>query len=110
MTTVEDDTVSGNGLAGITVHSRAPGQDLNGNVVAHNTIQTNNVDGDFDFAPHVDPATTGIIVATAVGSISITIKNNSISNDVNGIWHTGPVTISGKGNKYSKVAHHSVRG
>jgi parallel beta-helix repeat protein len=86
--------LSGNGLAGVTVHSHAPGQDLNGNVVELNIIGTNNVDGDPDFYPSVDPSTTGVIVAS-VAPLSITVKDNLIANNVFGIWTTAPVTTTG---------------
>ena len=108
---VTGNTISGNGLAGVTVHSHAPGQDLNGNVVEHNTIGTNNLTGDYDFSPHVDPKTTGVIVATAVGPIKITVTGNSISGNAVGIWTTGPVTVSGTAaNTFKGVAAHSVVG
>ena len=45
---VQNNVIWGNGLAGVTVHSHAPGQDLNGNVIEGNFIGTNNLDGDFD--------------------------------------------------------------
>jgi parallel beta-helix repeat protein len=108
---VTGNTIGDNGLAGVTVHSHAPGQDLNGNVVEHNTIGTNNVAGDYDFSPHVDPKTTGVIVATAVGPITVTVSGNSISDNAVGVWTTGPVTMSGMAtNTFTGVAVHSVVG
>jgi hypothetical protein len=101
---VEYNTISGNGLAGVTVHAHTPGLDLNGNVIEYNTIGTNNFDGDFDFSPHVDPLTTGVVVASAGSPIAITIAHNSISNDTYGTWRTGPVTVSGSAtNSYARV-------
>lgn len=92
---VEGNYLSGNGLAGVTVHSHSPGEDLNGNVIRNNTIDTNNLDGDPDFYPAVDPSTTGVIVAS-VAPLSITIAQNVIMNNVYGIWLTAPaVTASG---------------
>ncbi len=89
---VQYNLIAGNGLAGVTVHSHAPGQDLNGNVVDGNYLGTNNLDGDFDFSPFIDPVTTGVLVAT-VAPLSITIENNTIANDVYGIW-TMPATMA----------------
>jgi parallel beta-helix repeat protein len=86
--------LAGNGLAGVTVHSHSPGENLNGNVVDNNVIGTNNVDFDEDFFPFVDMATTGVIVAS-VAPLSITIANNTISDDVYGIWLMPAVTASG---------------
>jgi hypothetical protein len=59
---IRDNVARGNGLAGVTIHQHAPG-DLNGNVIAGNTLSNDNIDGDFDFAV---PArnTTGILVAS----------------------------------------------
>jgi hypothetical protein len=78
----------------VTVHSHSPGENLNGNVVDNNVIGTNNVDFDEDFFPFVDMATTGVIVAS-VAPLSITIANNTISDDVYGIWLMPAVTASG---------------
>src|SRR5579883_1095931 len=86
--------LSGNGLAGVTVHSHAPGQDLNGNTVTGNIIATNNLDGDFDFSPLVDPSTTGVFVGS-VGPLSITVTGNVFVKDVYGIWTTPTVTVLG---------------
>jgi nitrous oxidase accessory protein NosD len=91
---VVDNIVHGNGLAGVTVHSHTPGEYLNGNVVSGNIIGVNNLDGDTDFAPHVDKATTGITVAT-VGTLTITVHGNTIAGDAVGIWTTGPVRLTG---------------
>ena len=92
--TVSGNYLAGNGLAGVTVHSHAPGQDLNGNTISWNLIGTNNVDGDPDFYPAVDPSTTGIIVA-AVAPLAITVTHNLIAHNVYGIWTLPAVTITG---------------
>lgn len=85
--------LSGNGLAGVTLHSHLPGQDLNGNVVTGNLIATNNVHGDFD-SPPADPATTGVLARSA-GPLSITVEGNVIRQDTYGIWITPNVTATG---------------
>lgn len=96
---IQGNYIAGNGLAGVTLHSHAPGEDLNGNTVVDNVIGMNNFAPDADFGPNfVDPVKTGIIVA-AVSPVSITIENNVIFNDVTGIWigdvAPGAVTVSG---------------
>ncbi len=91
---IQANRIWGNGLAGVTVHSHAPGQDVNGNDIEYNFIGTNNVDGDPDFYPTVDPSTTGVIVA-AVAPLSITIARNLIANNTYGIWMLPAVTASG---------------
>jgi parallel beta-helix repeat protein len=90
---VEYNRISGNGMSGVTVHSHVPGQFLNGNVVTQNLITVNNLNGDKDFAPHVDNQTTGVLVAT-VGPLAINVSGNKIAGDHFGIWTTGPVTVS----------------
>lgn len=100
---VLNNVIWGNGLAGVTVHSHAPGQDLNGNVIEANFIGTNNLDGDYDFSPAVDPSTTGIIVA-AVAPLAITIQHNLIANNNFGVWMLPAVTATGTAaNLYYKV-------
>lgn len=99
--TIRGNSAAGNGLAGITVHSHSPGENLNGNVLKDNTLGVNNIDGDPDFGgntpPAIDPSTTGILVATAVSPISITIKHNTIEFDTYGIWITPLVTVDSSG-------------
>jgi parallel beta-helix repeat protein len=100
---VQGNSASGNGLAGVTVHSHAPGQDVNGNTIVDNFIGINNLDGDFDFSPLVNPFTTGVTVAS-VAPLSITVTGNTIVGDIVGIWITPPVSVSGAGgNNFVKV-------
>jgi parallel beta-helix repeat protein len=89
--TVEGNSINGNGMSGVTVHSHAPGQYLNGNVIRRNHIGTNNLTGDKDFTP-VDVQTTGVLVATAA-PLSIDISGNVIAKDHFGIWTTGPAKV-----------------
>jgi Right handed beta helix region len=91
---LEGNTATGNGLAGITVHSHGPAENVNGNILRNNILGTNNIDGDPDFFPTVDSSTTGIIVATAVSPIKITIVGNRISNNFYGVWMTPNVTAT----------------
>ncbi len=90
--TVRGNFLKGNGLAGVTVHNHFPGQDLNGNRIVGNRIGTNNLDGDPDFGPVVDPSTTGIFVGTAGNPMTITIKHNVIFSNEIGIFLTGRST------------------
>ncbi len=92
--TVSGNFLKGNGLAGVTLHNHVPGQDLNGNVIVGNVIGTNNLDGDPDFFPVIDPATTGVFVGTAGAPLTITIQHNVIYSNVNGIFLTGPMNTS----------------
>ncbi len=94
---VEGNQISGNGLAGVTLHSHAPGQYLNGNQIIGNFIGQNNVDGDAlnGVAGQSDPATTGVIVFSAVGALQVTIAGNVISNNADGVWIDSPPVNAG---------------
>jgi len=115
--TIEGNTVSGNGQAGITVHSHAPAQDVNGNQILNNTVGQNAVGetspgsgvftsgstsaGDVDAG---DPATTGILVYSAVGHVTGTaIQGNSISNNYYGIWTQNVDTSGTSSNTFTNV-------
>ena len=110
---VENNYLAGNGLGGVTLHSHAPGEDLNGNTITGNVIGTNNLAPDADFGPHyVVSQTTGVIV-TAASNVTITIEHNLILNNVNGIWlgQVGGATVTATGaasNRFVNVTHHVV--
>lgn len=92
--TVKYNNIYDNGHSAITVHSHAPGQYLNGNVVTGNVFGTNNLNGDNNFA-NTDDATTAVFVGT-VSPLSITVKDNLIDDNEVGIFTTGPVTVKGE--------------
>jgi nitrous oxidase accessory protein NosD len=113
---VEGNYLAGNGLGGVTVHSHAADENLNGNTVTGNEIGTNNLDPDMDFvgfgAQFFDGPTTGVIVA-AVSSVNITIAGNVIANDVNGMWLAqidgASITVTGiASNRFLNVTHDVV--
>ncbi len=91
-----ENQASGNGLAGFTLHSHAPGQDLNGNVIAWNFFSNDNLDGDFDFSPVTDSQTTGILLASAAPLVGTVILGNEIRNVYYGIFtlHVPPIAVS----------------
>ncbi len=108
---IVDNVARDNGLAGVTLHQHLAG-DLNGNVIKHNTLIDDNLDGDFDFAAAQDTQTTGILIASGApphttlpppllpGPITGTvISNNTIQHVSIGIWTLGldlaSTTISG---------------
>jgi parallel beta-helix repeat protein len=107
--TVRGNFLEGNGLAGVTVHNHVPNQDLNGNRIIDNLIATNNLDGDPDFGPVVDPSTTGVFVGTAGNPMTITIKHNVIYSNAIGIFLTGPLnTEQISHNKFLEVTTNIV--
>jgi parallel beta-helix repeat protein len=94
---VFDNEASGNGLAGIAMHAHLPGgEDINGNVIVHNDLGTNNVGGDgFDGPPGpTDFQTTGIAIYSAVLA-HLTVADNHIHDDIDGIWLSTTVTADG---------------
>jgi len=107
--TVSGNTINGNGMSGVTVHSHVPGQFLNGNVITGNQIGINNLNGDSDFAPHVDKQTTGVLVGT-VRPLAITVSDNLIVSDHFGIWTTGPVTLRQSHNTFDGVTRGVAHG
>jgi parallel beta-helix repeat protein len=113
---VRGNYLAGNGLGGVTVHSHAADENLNGNTITRNVIGTNNLDPDQDFvgfgSQFFDGPTTGVLVA-AVSNVTITIARNLIFNNVNGIWlgQIGGATITVMGtasNRFVNVKHHVV--
>lgn len=96
---VEGNSLTGNGLAGVTIHAHLPGgEDVNGNTIIGNFIGTNNVDGDPEDGPPgpMDPSTTGISIYSGAAAVHMTIAGNFISNNVVGIWfNSPPVSING---------------
>jgi parallel beta-helix repeat protein len=106
---VEFNTITGNELAGVTMHAHTvgPGQfeDLSGNQIVNNTIGTNNTGGDPLDGTATDTATTGILVFSGTVPVTVTISNNQISSDTNGIWLGvgGHVTATQSGNVFQGV-------
>jgi parallel beta-helix repeat protein len=86
--------IAGNNLAGVTMHAHAPNQDISGNRVTFNDIGTNNLGGDPDAGV---TATTGVLVFSAVPSVTVnvTISHNHIHDNVNAIWTSPNVTVTG---------------
>ena len=99
-----DNVAQGNGLAGVTLHSHAPGQDLDGNVITGNRLSNDNLDPDHDFSPF-DPSPTGIYIASkGVKPVAGTvIQDNDISDVYYGIWTLNvTTTIPVSANHFAK--------
>jgi len=96
-------TANGNELAGVTIHSHAPGQDVNGNVITDNSLSHNNVGGDPDAGVF---KTTDILVFSAVVPITGTVvHDNWLANAHFGIWtHNAHADV--QGNHYDNVQVH----
>ena len=91
---------SGNGLAGFTLHSHAPFQDLNGNMIVGNRFSNDNLDGDFDFSPVVDGQTTGIFLASATPLTGTVVQGNIIRDVYCGIFTLNVPTIPVNANHF----------
>jgi nitrous oxidase accessory protein NosD len=103
---VSHNLIEGNGLAGVTLHSHAPGAFVGGNQIVSNTIGVNNLTGDSPLSPatgpfaapaqfQADTQTTGILVWSLATPTTVTIANNTILGDVIGIWLNPTVTATG---------------
>lgn len=104
---VKDNTANGNGLAGVTLHSHAPGQDLNGNQIVGNRLSNDAISGNKGEPGDEDAevtATTGILIFSAATPLKgIVVKGNKISDVHYGIWTKNAPKINVKANKFTKV-------
>jgi len=88
---ITGNTIDGNGLPGIAVHSHVPGQNFSGNSVVGNTIGTNNILG----VESDDAETTGVFIGSQ-DPLTITVAHNTIHDNHFGIFTAGPsVTVTG---------------
>jgi nitrous oxidase accessory protein NosD len=87
---VVGNTIRGNSLAGVTIHSHTPNQDVSGNVIRENWIGRNNLRGDPDANVHV---TVGILVFSAVVPQTVTIDDNHIVGNAKPVWTSPNVTV-----------------
>lgn len=107
---VRGNYIAGNSLAGVTMHAHGPNginEDLNGNVIVHNSIGKNNLLGDGLDGPPGPSVTvpTGVLVFSGGTPVAVRIAHNHIFNNDIGIWLSAPVTASGLGtNRFSNVA------
>ena len=89
---VVHNTIRGNSLAGVTIHSHTPNQDVSGNVIRDNKIGKNNLLGDPDAGV---PFTVGILVFSAVVPQTVTIDDNHIVANRQAVWVSPNVTVTG---------------
>ena len=82
-------TIRGNSMPGVTIHSHTPNQDVSDNVIVHNTIGTNNLKGDPDAKVL---KTTGVLVFSAVVPQSVIIRGNDIHGNKIPIFTSSNIT------------------
>lgn len=104
--TVKGNTADGNGLGGVTLHSHAPGQDLNGNAILNNIIASDGVDGYPNGSPGDSDAgithSVGITIWSAVSPLTgTTVTGNQISHDYYGIWTQNVPKIAKSANTFA---------
>jgi parallel beta-helix repeat protein len=103
---VKNNTANGNGLAGITLHSHAPGQDLNGNRITGNRLSHDGVNdkSEQEFGPTDFPNTVGILVGSGVTKLKgIVITGNTISNSHFGVYTKNAPKVDPKKNAFHNV-------
>jgi hypothetical protein len=88
---ISGNILNGNGLAGVTIHSHTPNQDVSGNIIQNNFIGQNNLLGDGEFG---DLMTTGIAVTSGSVPTNETVSGNTIYNNAQQIFTTSNVTIT----------------
>jgi nitrous oxidase accessory protein NosD len=107
---VKGNIANGNGLAGVTIHSHAPGQDLNGNRIIANRLNHDGVadapsEAEFGENNGKTSVTVGILVGSNVTKLSgIVIKGNTISHTHYGIFTKNVPPIAKKANTFQHVA------
>lgn len=99
---IRGNTANRNNLAGITLHSHAPGDYLNRNRLVANLVRSDNRGGDPDAG---DSSTTGILVFSAVNELQGTVVRGNVIRDVHyGIWTQNVPTIPQNANRFQNVS------
>lgn len=99
---VVDNTIAGNEMAGVTIHSHPGGGYINDNVISWNKIGRNDLGGDPDAGI---TQTTGIVVYSTDQPTHVVIDHNTIYKDHFGIWlSSSTVTASMAHNSFVHVA------
>jgi nitrous oxidase accessory protein NosD len=97
---VSHNTADDNGLAGVTLHSHAPGQDLNGNKIVDNRLRNDGLTPDSSFN---ETGTVGILVGSAGPLTGTVISGNRISDTHFGIWTVNVPKIRRGANRFHRV-------
>jgi hypothetical protein len=106
--TVSGNTANDNGLGGLTLHSHAPGQDLNGNRIINNRFSHDGINGYPNGAPGDSDAgitqTVGIDIFSAVTPlVGTVVSGNTLSNEYYGIWTQNVPPLSSTANTFANV-------
>jgi parallel beta-helix repeat protein len=106
--TVRANTAENNGLAGVTLHSHSPGQDLSGNTIINNIVSNDGIDGYPNGAPGDSDAgvthSVGILLWSAATQLSgMTVSGNQVSSDYYGIWTKHVPAIPATANTFAST-------
>jgi hypothetical protein len=99
--TVDHNVIEENGHVGVTIQAHAPGAYIGGNRVIANRIGINNLTGD---SAVPDTATTAVLVWSAVTPVAETISGNYFFGDTYGLWVSANVTVNGDANHLIGIA------
>jgi len=99
---VTHNVANGNNLAGVTLHSHAPGDDLNGNKIVGNRVRNDALGGDPDAGVR---DTTGILIFSAVTKLKdVVVRGNTLRDVHFGIWTQNAPAIPANANTFVNVA------
>jgi hypothetical protein len=107
---IRNNTANNNGLAGVTLHSHTPGQDLNGNRITGNKLTHDGVadtsEAEFGGADFAHGHTVGILVGSGATRLrGIVVTGNTISNCHFGIYTRNDASkVNPRRNAFHNVA------
>ncbi|HTX35366.1 MAG TPA: right-handed parallel beta-helix repeat-containing protein [Bryobacteraceae bacterium] len=91
---VANNTITGNGIPGVSIHGHTPGQMLNGNIILSNTISGNGA----DVADSATPGTAGINIYSVSPVSGTIVAGNTISNETIAVAWNAPGEVRVQGN------------
>ena len=100
--TIDGNTISQNGLPGVTVNENTTGQYIDGNVITANVVGTNNL----LMSPTAGMGSTtaiSVFVADGARDVKVTVSDNTISSNVYGIYALKGTVLTQSGNTFTDV-------
>lgn len=93
---VFNNTLTGNGIPGVSVHGHTPNQNLNNNVIISNTISGNGA----DTADSATPGTAGVNYFSVSPVSGVVISQNTITGEMLDVVVNAPGTVSVSRNSF----------
>jgi parallel beta-helix repeat protein len=101
---VKNNVANDDGLAGVTLHSHTPAQDLNGNVIINNRLKHDGLDAGSEAEFGENGKTVGILVGSGVTKLKgIVIAGNTIQNVHFGIYTKNAPKVNPRANTFKNV-------